>query len=575
MSRKIFISFLGPTRYKPCSYYPEDDIKNPLPVEEFIQVSLLRLLHADFTEHDVIYIFLTKDAESKNWVDNGHVDFKTKQAVECEGLETKLNTLKKAGLLKADIRPVKNIPEGFSSEEIWELFSKLDQIILQGDQVYLDITHAFRYIPMLALSLMNFEQTVKDIALKSVYYGAFEKLGPVYEIEAKYPNPADRMAPIINLLSLEQLQQWSNATYEFEKKGDNSYLHQLTKWEINPILEKSAGKDLIAIELRKLNNALQNITQNIITNRGTKIFAGDHIDDAFQAINYLSKNGCFIKPVEALLKRIENKINGLENQNFPTWLNAARWCLQHDLIQQGITQLQEGIITQLILWARKKYQLFYQGKHDRELISQVLNITSLNIPKEEIVEYIISIKGYADLVSIYNKLTAKRNDINHGGYNQSSNKNPGSFFRVLETEVTKLEELFLHKFNRATDLSIKINKFINLSNHPISSWSAEQLLAAEKYGRLEDMNFPFISPESDKMEVEEMAEQYFQKLQVENSQYEVTIHLMGEQTFCYILIEKLKESGISVLASTTTREVIDEGNGVRKSIFRFVQFREY
>jgi hypothetical protein len=52
------------------------------------------------------------------------------------------------------------------------------------------------------------------------------------------------------------------------------------------------------------------------------------------------------------------------------------------------------------------------------------------------------------------------------------------------------------------------------------------------------------------------------------------VHIMGEMTFTFALVNLLKEVGIKCIASTTKRNV-EEIDGKHVSTFQFVQFREY
>jgi len=49
---------------------------------------------------------------------------------------------------------------------------------------------------------------------------------------------------------------------------------------------------------------------------------------------------------------------------------------------------------------------------------------------------------------------------------------------------------------------------------------------------------------------------------------------MGEMTFTFQLVERLKAFGIRCVASTTKR-VVEEDGDKRTYTFKFVQFREY
>ena len=157
-----------------------------------------------------------------------------------------------------------------------------------------------------------------------------------------------------------------------------------------------------------------------------------------------------------------------------------------------------------------------------------------------------------------------------------------------------------------------MSTFINISNHPSSGWGEDQKMAALGWGaaeitaccsaavgvsedgesiycakcgaieptttsQIKDIPFPAIPPEADMDVVRRMADDMFNEiLAADNTWYAANfrgaVHLMGEQSFCFILASLLIEAGITVLVSTTAREVVEK-DGVKTSIFRFVQFR--
>ncbi len=122
---------------------------------------------------------------------------------------------------------------------------------------------------------------------------------------------------------------------------------------------------------------------------------------------------------------------------------------------------------------------------------------------------------------------------------------------------------------------------INLSNHPLSSWSEYQISTAEKYyGRIIDLPFPQISPDADANTVKSIAVDYKDKciaILSESRYYRDEInavHTMGEMTFCFALVNELSKNNVTCIASTTER-ISNEENGVKFSKFKFVQFRKY
>ena len=116
--------------------------------------------------------------------------------------------------------------------------------------------------------------------------------------------------------------------------------------------------------------------------------------------------------------------------------------------------------------------------------------------------------------------------------------------------------------------------FINLSNHPKEKWSYKQLKAAAAFGPVFDVLFPVINPHSTINDIRELANAYVDKIQDINASHPVTVHVMGEMTFTFSVVERLKASGIRCVASTTERNVMEK-NGQKISTFEFVQFRDY
>lgn len=120
---------------------------------------------------------------------------------------------------------------------------------------------------------------------------------------------------------------------------------------------------------------------------------------------------------------------------------------------------------------------------------------------------------------------------------------------------------------------------INLSNHPSANWNAEQKKAAEtEFGQIVDLTFPNIQPEADLNDVKNLANQYVIKVKEllkDAPNGSGVVHIMGEHTFIFNILERLKLLNIRAVASTTERKAYEDGNGNTISKFRFVRFRDY
>ncbi len=118
---------------------------------------------------------------------------------------------------------------------------------------------------------------------------------------------------------------------------------------------------------------------------------------------------------------------------------------------------------------------------------------------------------------------------------------------------------------------------LNLSNHPSSKWHKKQRQTAiDQYGEIQDLQFPNIPPQYNSEEVEKMARGYLhQILQLHEKSPALTVHLMGELTFTFLLLQMLLQSGIPCIASTSERMTQEGENGTKVIKFEFVRFRNY
>lgn len=116
---------------------------------------------------------------------------------------------------------------------------------------------------------------------------------------------------------------------------------------------------------------------------------------------------------------------------------------------------------------------------------------------------------------------------------------------------------------------------INLTNHPLKTWSAAQICAAEKYGEIVDYPFPQVLPSATTEEIQALAEEIMHDLLSRYENTDITIHLMGEFTLCFSLLKLFEKNNIPCVASTTERVSVENEDGTKTSCFRFVQFRRY
>lgn len=128
--------------------------------------------------------------------------------------------------------------------------------------------------------------------------------------------------------------------------------------------------------------------------------------------------------------------------------------------------------------------------------------------------------------------------------------------------------------------------FINLTNHPSATWDADQKMAAQKYGRIVDLEFPQVPAAADEGYVNKLVRKYYRIIRDTAERQGggdwkkgTTVLLQGEFTFTCQLAGLLRAEGIPVLSACSERAAEEQtgpdGVSVKRSWFRFVRFRAY
>lgn len=557
MARKVFISVLGTGPYKECIYASGDTQYDKT---RFIQKATLQMLDVkeQWTEDDHIYIVMTDGSQEKNW------KTRTEDGVTIIGLDDTLKDMQ----LSTPIHTIK-IPDGNNEDEIWQIFSNIYNILDKqedGAELYFDLTHGFRYLPMMVLVLGNYAKFLKHTEVKSITYGN-------YESRDKETN----IAPIINITPLAALQDWTNAAADYLEHGDATKLKNCADKPLITIARETKGQDQDATTLIKLSKQLYEFSNLISFNRGDEIIIGKQSEQIKALLEKADAE--YIRPMGPLFKQIAKSVRNFNPDSPENMIEASRLCLDHSDFQASITLLQEGIVSMLC----RNFHLDVKDKGDREIATQALNKLGLELQnkeyrplspyKETIIKRIID-SGIisSELANQWNKITEDRNDFNHAGLRASYKdaetlrNNISSYLSAVCDEISAIKA-----YVPGTSPLL-----VNLSNHPYKDWSEDQKKAAEKYGEVQDMAFPEIDPaiKIDKIK-KEIAAAQIDEIKNMCKERRVTVHIMGEMSYTFYVVSRLKAFGIRCICSTSERDTEDLGGGEKKVTFRFKRFRDY
>jgi len=438
---RTFISFLGTNDYIQCSYKFYNDIIENV---RFVQEATIRLSCMEWSEDDKVIIFTTSDSFQKNWKDDGHKDLKTGKVLDRTGLEKRINDLD----LDCKWQQVL-IPDGKTESEIWSIFSIVFEHINQNDEIIFDITHAFRSIPILTTVILNYARVIKDISLQGWFYGAMEAVGSFNDV--KQMPIEKRIVPIFDLTSFDQLSEWSNGIDQFLTSGNASRVTQLAEKSTVTILTRTKGRDLSQKKIKGFAKALDKFTKTLSTCRGRDIsYDAINLKQYLEDCRKIEFNNHLNKPLQPLFKKVKIQLAQFEQSVVKDGIQAAKWCLAHNLIQQGYTILQEVLITYFVTMIGKDPENFENKNTNRTIASQAIYIFLGNTPEKQWKKEAKNNKYLTDqyrnlfkklnigLLQTYRSLTDFRNDINHCGFNKSP-KQPKNFANKLEEFIFDIE----------------------------------------------------------------------------------------------------------------------------------------
>lgn len=271
---------------------------------------------------------------------------------------------------------------GLNAGELWknfETFMEIEQLLEKGDEIYLDITHAFRSIPIFMYLMMDFIDTLQSnkgegekIKLAGIYYGMFE-------------GKQDDVVPIIDLEPLFSISKWIRATHSFVNYGKGFLMASLVK---NTELKKS----------------ITNISEQISINYLVELRR--EINDLDKKIKALEKNNTeeiiFAYMIPTLKEFIARFTNLNNDSNFQ--LAMAKWYFDNKIYSNGYICLAEAVITRLC----EIYSLNITNKYNRDLIRPLTWV--INNPFKGRDEQL------DNLVHIYSEINPIRNKIAHASF---------------------------------------------------------------------------------------------------------------------------------------------------------------
>lgn len=415
MSRKVFISFLGTNNYVQCRYDINGVVSEPV---RFVQEALIDHWCKDWTEQDRILIFCTSKettgengSKEINWFDNGQS--RVTEESEKIGLQHRLKDLQTRIDLKAKIEE-HDIEAGFSEEEIWRIFDAVVAKLQTDDQIYFDVTHAFRSIPLFSIVLFNYSKFMMDTKLVSIMYGAFEKLGLAFKVKEQ---PVDaRVAPVIDLTNIARLQEYNQVASSLKDFGKVKHLKEAIASYQEPASDQT---------VRNLAESISKLDEYIATIDLKELKSGKFIQQFRSYYKNIRKKKILVKPISNILDELYKETEDFVEENSYRNIEAAiNWTIKHDMLMQAFPLTEEYIIlrTSSMFSELKPPQL--SPKQFREFVSDMLGVPE---PDFRIKNWKYDLAAFPDVADelsedfliqelrpLYDRIRQARNSLAHG-----------------------------------------------------------------------------------------------------------------------------------------------------------------
>lgn len=453
--KKHFIAVLGTGLYQPCTYYYGEQECGT----KFVQEAVLKLACGELCPADRITICLTDGARSRNWEDRLYTQREIADGRGGEG-ETYRGLHPTLEACLADVPGVKieekDIATGKNNREIAGMFSDIYETIGEDEEIYFDITHGLRNIPMLVLSILEYAKVTKRISIGGIYYGAFE-------VSEEVPGSQEKRVPVYDLTFYHTILNWANAANSFIKYGHANEIKNLAGEKFGIISQNNRGKKKNIKELSgNLNNVaskLSGFSLSLETGRGNTE-GPDNMKNCYEryVAEQKTTSGNLVEeyyPFRELLEQIERKMEGFKGAetNFEVGMAAVDWCVDNHMTQQGYTALDETVKTFLC----EKLEVPQNQEFWREAVVKRLCSTLFEVVREdrkeqerrfeswksgleradkgtdeerreglkkgeELFGWIVEKEDAKKLVQLMNTIGIKRNDVSHFGFTSNSAK---------------------------------------------------------------------------------------------------------------------------------------------------------
>jgi CRISPR-associated DxTHG motif protein len=303
------------------------------------------------------------------------------------------------------------IPDLVDQTQIWQLFDLLAEALPPPPTpVYLDVTHGFRSLPLIATLAASFLRASRQLRLEGVFYGAYRPGAPT--------------TSILDLTPLLELMDWAEAASLLERAFDGRRIAELTSTRHRLLRRNSAAPtDQAPRHLGNLGQHLQGAALAYRLGRAREFI--DHARDLSARLDpALPEAGQWLRPLPRLFEKIRSTYPTFPNDPLAAEHQLIRLYRDHGQTVQAVGLAREWIVS----WAGRHAGWETHTAEQRHIVERALHQlagSTSHVPdndderhrRDHLQNALPPLPQEESVASLWETLTARRNDLQHFGFN--------------------------------------------------------------------------------------------------------------------------------------------------------------
>lgn len=278
-----------------------------------------------------------------------------------------------------------------------DIVLSLRDYLKHGDEIVVDVTHAFRSIPLSIMNLLIYLRTVQSpkVTISHIYYAMLEW------------KDSKRVTPLVDMRSVLDITDWTIGAYSFKMSGDSRGICDLLGDSQKKLRENlTRFSSLLSLNylgpLQEETKRLNGLKNYEYASKIEELTIKPVIDD------YIREFGRFDEPQE--IYKFQYKL--------------AKWQYEHFNLLASMTTLLEALISYECVMTEK-----LKGKGP------------FNFEAREEAKKMLKNESDPDLKAIFSNINRLRNTLVHQNA-QRQNKNYGDCVNAIESSLRSMSKIF-------------------------------------------------------------------------------------------------------------------------------------